>query len=204
MSDDLLVCVGGSNATIPAPDNVAAAAAGTVEGTTVVGAESGLGVQKTVLTLASTPITIASTDTTTIGYGGIKIYEFPEGYIRILGASLSATITMDGTQSAYFTDATAEGDISIGSSIVNSAEALGSADTSDDDIVGAAAWTMDAYAVATAVTGSFDTTPASLDGTGTAIDANLNVTVDAVELTADNPTILVSGTVVIYWINESV
>ena len=221
---DLIVCVGGANATKDAPTGAVVGTSdaqtltnkvfgdvptttdgiGAVNGDTVSAVESAGFIQKTTITLASTPVSIASDDTTTIGYGGVKIYDFPDGFIRILGASLELTIAMDDTQSAYFTDATPEGDIAIGSTIANSAEALGSSDTSDDDIVGAVAWTAAAYAVATAVTGSFDTAPASLDGTSSAIDANLNVTVDATELTADDPTLEISGTVIIYWINESV
>lgn len=177
---------------------------GAKNGATVTAVERGDGYQhQTVLTLASTPLQLNGGATNTIQYGGVKIYDFPEGLIQIDGCLAAVTIAMAGAMSAYFNNGTPEGDLSVGSSIADSAEALGSSDTSDDDMVGAFAFTMTDYAVAAAVKGLSDqVTAAALrqNGTATAVDGNLNAVVDADEMASIGAIILlVSGTIILNW-----
>jgi hypothetical protein len=64
--------------------------------------------------------------------------------LKEVGA-MDLAISMDTSQSTYFVDATAEGDLGVGSTLFDASEALGTTAT-DDDIVNAAAYTMAAYA----------------------------------------------------------
>lgn len=169
---------------------------GALNGATVSVAEYGdAAVHKTVLTLASTPLTVTSV-TTGAGVGGVKIYDFPEGYIRLLGCTASLALAVE-TQ-GDFTDATPEGDIGIGSVAPANADALGT-DATDDDYGTATAFTMDAYAASVSIPPE---SAANFNGTATAKDVYVNALVDAADIDDDTATnLLVSGTVTLTWVN---
>lgn len=174
---------------------------GAVNGATVSAVEYGHGrFHTTVLTLADTPIVTNGGATNAIQYGGVKVYDFPTGLIQMMGCLAALTIDMDSSMSGYFNDGTPEGDLAVGSTIANSAEALGSSDTSDDDMIDAFAYTMAAFAVATAAEGVSVTAPAVFNGTSGALDANVNITIDASEQPAAQAvTLLISGTIILNW-----
>lgn len=69
---------------------------GAKNGATVTAAEGGfLFLHKTTLTLASTPIDNLSDEAGQGQYGGVKIYDFPDGLILFLGAVVQGTITLN-------------------------------------------------------------------------------------------------------------
>lgn len=165
---------------------------------------SSSGFHRTVLTFTDLPIVTNGGATNTIQYGGVKIADFPVGVIRLAVSILDTTIRMDNSMSAYFVDATPEGDVSVGDSLVDSAAALGSSDLSDDSIVGATAFTMAAFAVATSVRGVSDAVASAetfLNGSTTPVAAYINAVIDANEQTgaAQAVTLLLSGRLEMQW-----
>lgn len=169
------------------------AGVGAKNGATVTAAETVLGdVHKTVLTMASTPITL--TDEGGVGqYGGVKLYDFPAGNIQILGAILDASITL----LTPFID-TAEGDVGIGTTAVTDGNALA---TTEQNII-----PTTAIAALVSKVGPIDAISATasqiqLNGTATAIDAYINVRIDDDAAHATTASNLISGTLTLYWRN---
>lgn len=170
---------------------------GQKNGSTVTVAEYGNSViHKTVLTLTSMPISVVSV-TTGNGVGGTKVYDMPEGYIKVLGCTAALSLAVETEDD--FTDGTPEGDIGIGTVAPANADALGT-DATDDNIGTATAFTMTDYADA-----SVNIPPEAainLDGTSTPIDVYVNALVDAADIDDDTTTnLLVSGTITLTWIN---
>lgn len=186
--DKLVVADGGS---IECTKGVGTLA--TVEGLTV--EEFGDGVfHKTVFHFDG--VTLSTLDNGTAGHGGgAQIYDFPKGYIAVQGASQNwELMTVDGTGLPN----NAEIDIGIGTTVATSA--MGSLTTTTQDIV-----TKDDITFSTAVTAThqFQGTISGghvLDGSATAKDAYLNVSATAATGAADG-TIVLTGTVVIHWMN---
>lgn len=176
---------------------VTTAGIGAKNGATVSVVEEGNGlVHKTILTLTATPLEVISV-TTGNGVGGIKIYDLPAGFIKILGSTSDLSLGV-ATEDDY-TDNAPEGDISIGTLAPANADALGT-DATDDNIGTATAWTMTAF-----VDSSINVPPEAdllLDGTSTAADILVNALVDASDIDDGTTTDLeVTGTVTVYWIN---
>jgi hypothetical protein len=173
-------------------------ATGLPNGSTVLATELGDDlINKTVLDLGSTPLSVTSI-TTGAGVGGVKIYDFPQGRILVLGCMADLILTIDAADQADFTDATPEGDIGIGSVTPANADALGT-DATDDDFATATAFTMSAYTASPQVPSE-----ASLqfDGTSTALDMFVTLLVDAADIDDGvTSTVYVSGKVVFHWIN---
>lgn len=169
---------------------------GALNGSTVSVSELGDGaVHKTVLTLASTPLAVTSV-TTGAGVGGVKIYDFPAGYIRVLGCTASLALAVE-TQ-GDFTDGTPEGDVGIGSVAPANADALGT-DATDDDYGTSTAFTMDTYAASVSIPPE---AAGNFDGTSTAKDVYVNAFVDAADIDDGVTTnLLLTGTVTLTWIN---
>jgi hypothetical protein len=172
---------------------------GLPNGTTVFASEEGDGiVNKTILDLISTPVSVVSV-TTGNGVGGTKIYDFPQGRILMLGCMADLLVTIASGNQADFTDATPEGDIGIGSVAPANADALGT-DATDDDMSTATAFTMANYTDPEVQAPS----EASLqfDGTSTPLDMIVTALVDAADIDDDTTSeLLVSGKVVFHWIN---
>lgn len=169
---------------------------GAKNGATVTVQEFGDGaVHKTVFTFDNTPISIVSV-TTGNGVGGTKVYDFPAGYIRVLGGTADLSLAVE-TEDDY-TDGTPEGDIGVGTVAPANADALGT-DATDDNILTAAGFTMSDFA-ATA-----DLSPEAalnLNGTSTPVAVFLNALVDAGDIDDDTTTnLLVSGTMTLVWAN---
>lgn len=172
---------------------------GLPNGSTVLATEDGDSlINKTILDLVSTPISIASI-TTGNGVGGVKIYDFPQGRILVLGTMADVILTIDADDQADFTDATPEGDLGVGSVTPANADALGT-DATDDDFSTATAFVMANYNDPSVQAPS----EASLqfDGTSTALDMFITALVDAADIDDGiTTTMYLSGKVVCHWIN---
>ena len=160
---------------------VPSAGAGAKNGATVTAVEGGNAtVHQTVLTLASTPVTVANT--TGASFGGVKLYDFPAGRILVLGVTASLGFVWTGESIA----AGGSGDYSLGTDV----NLLPSTGMTDPAVSGVAAATSNALAAA-----------AQFDGTATAIDANLNIIIDDADVAnADTDTVLASGTITMTWV----
>lgn len=173
------------------------AGVGVKNGATVSVVEEGDGINhKTVFTLTATPLEVISV-TTGNGVGGIKIYDMPEGYIKITGCT--ADISLGVTTQADYTDSTPEGQLAVGTLAPANADALGT-DATDDNIATATDFTMTAF-----VDASVNLPPEAdllFDGTATAMDVIVNGLVDAADIDDDTTTNLeVTGTITLTWVN---
>jgi hypothetical protein len=172
------------------------AGAGAVAGTGAAAVEYGdATVHQTVITFTNTPITLAD-EAGVIAYGGLKVYDLPEGAILMNGAVADINLT----KSSAGVNDNWDGDISVGT-----ATAANDADltSTEADIV---AKTATPQAAAGATTGDMVTATAQMaifDGTAAAKDVFVNVLVDDadhdVNGTACN--IILNGTITITWVN---
>jgi hypothetical protein len=158
-------------------------------GATMVTTNSVSGMNKTVVTFASYSLTI--TDAAAAGaHGSVKLIDFPEGHIKLLGGHQKLTFTETGSE----IDADAVFDAGIGSAAVgvDNEKLTGT----ECEITGA----EEAALVASTLT--FDTinsTDQTLDGSASASDAYLNVAIAAADCSG-NSTLTVTGTATICWI----
>lgn len=170
----------------------ASAGAGAKNGATVTASENGNAtVHQTVLTLAATPVPV----TDALAYASVKLYDFPEGRLSILGVTASV-------QWAVTTDRT--------TTINDSASltwALGTAAASNitlaTTMVDLCPKTTKVLAAATTALNTASTAAlaaaAQFDGTGTAKDCYLNVGFETnTDIDADG-TLTATGTITITW-----
>lgn len=171
---------------------------GAKNGTTVAATET-MGVWKrTKLTCTATPITI-SDDAGVAQYGGVKLYDFPEGLLCIQGAVIDGAITagVTGTIIDAFT-----GVIALGTATATTGATLVSTEA---DILQSTALTTavakvavcDAVSIATALT---ESGARWHDGTATAKDLFLNVAI-ADDETHTAGTAAFTGTVEFVWMS---
>ena len=152
----------------------------------VTATEYGDGVMhKTVLSLAEIPVVVVGA--TGVGFGGVKLYDFPEGRVLVLGVTVDSLIVTVGTG----LDAADGGDWSFGTVISANATLDGTAvdlapKTSADPINGA-------NSVALAASAQFD-------GTTTAKDLTFSLIVDDGDIagTVENT---IAGAVTVTWMN---
>lgn len=165
---------------------------GAKNGSAVSAVENGNGaVHKTVLTLTNLSVTM--TDATTNGcHGSHKVYDFPEGPIQILGCSYNLTTARVGTAIS----ATAALVGALGTATNDAANATLS--STEADLIASTTGTLTAGAGTLKKHGSVVTT--AFDGTGTAKDAYLNISVPDADSTG-NDAITVNGTITITWVN---
>lgn len=163
---------------------------GAKNGATVTAVENVGLVHKTVLTLASTPI--ATVDAGAAGaHGGVKVYDFPEGNILVLGAVTDLS-TLAGAGGVADTAAVVG---SLGSTLVATDNAT--LTSTEANVVPSTSGTLVAGA------GSIDgvsTGVVVLDGTATPADLYLNLAMPDAGSSADD-SIAVSGTITITWVN---
>lgn len=162
---------------------------------TITAKEYGDGVNhKTVLTCVATPIAFLD-DAGVAQYGGVKVYDFPEGLLNTQGAVIDGELTLP----APFID-TYDGDVALGSATASTGATLTGTEA---DILQSTAISQavakvavcDAITIATALTESGGR---HLDGTGTAKDLYLNFVIDDnAAHTAE--TGYFSGTITINW-----
>lgn len=144
-------------------------------------------------------VDLSLTATNAIAYGGSKLWDWPVGVIAFHDGEFRLKLAIANDQSQYFNDATPEGDVALGTTEADSAEALGSSDTSDDDIIDAAAYTFADY-TDTLIAGVRSTAPAIQDGSSAALDCYLNLTADAGELAnTTGPEVQASGIATVTW-----
>lgn len=173
----------------------ATSTAGVKNGATVTATEAGTGVvHQTTLTLAATPVTMRDTEQG----GGVKIYDFPEGRILVLGSTASIAVT---TTSVLADSLNAGVTCNYGIGTVTQANATVA--TTEQDIVQVTAFTSSATINVAGAVAKGVGVLAAFDGTTTPIDAFLNLAVAGagdIDVTA-TATVTVSGTVNITWIN---
>ncbi len=179
----------------PAQMNSVGTNVGAAAGTGVTATETGFGRHKTtVLTLVNTPVPLTD-EAGVVAYGGLKLYDFPQGYVYIQSAVSDLAIT----KSSAGVNADWDGDIGFGTTTAGNNNALA---VTEQDIIPT---TATPQAVAGATTGdavSTATEHAILDGTTTAVDLFVNLLVDDADhnvgATACN--LILNGTVTINWI----
>jgi hypothetical protein len=168
---------------------------GAKNGSTVTVKEYGSDIlHKTVITCTATPITVAD-DAGVAQYGGVKVYDFPEGLLCSLGAVISGNLTGYASLIDTF-----DGDVALGSATATTGATLTGTEA---DIMQSVALAqavgevaaVDAVTVATALT---ESGARWLDGTATAKDLYLNFVVD------DNAahgagTATFTGTITLMW-----
>lgn len=151
---------------------------GAKNGSTVSVQEKGNGiVNKTVLTLTATPVTI-SDDAGVAQYGGVKVYDFPAGLICTLGAVVTGSLTAGVTGTIIDNW---DGDVALGTVTATTGATLTSTEADILQSVAVSAGSsdkigvVDAVSVATALT---ESGARWLDGTATAKDVYLNFLID--------------------------
>lgn len=149
-----------------------------------------LQVRTALLTLAD--VDIALTDEAgVVAYGGLKILDFPEGAVCILGA----VADLDITKSSAGVNDDWDGDFALGTVTASNNASLTSTEA---NIIPSTA-TPQATAGATTANGQSTATecPAYLDGTGTAVDVYLNFLVDDADhdVTSTPCNLIANGTI---------
>lgn len=166
---------------------------GTKNGATVTATEGGTGVvHQTTLTLAATPITMRDTEQG----GGVKVYDFPEGRILVLGATASIAVTT----TSVLAD-TLNGGVTCNWGVGTTTQASATVATTEQDIVQVAAFTSSATVNVPGATATGAGVLAAFDGTATAKDAYLNLAVAGAGDIDANATVTVNGTITMTWIN---
>lgn len=166
---------------------------GNKNGSTVTSTEYQEGlIHKTVLTFASTPVTI-SDDAGVAQYGGTgKIYDLPEGLITVLGCVVDGDLTLGvtGTITATFA-----GGVSLGTVTATTGATLTSTEADIMAEVDVAAATASVAAIEAPSVGV-----TLLNGTGGAKDVYLNFVIDD-DATHTAGTGTFTGTVTMLWTN---
>lgn len=179
-----------SDAIAAAAGQTALDAAGTKNGSTVSVSESSGVVNKTVLTMTATPVTI--TDEGGVAqYGGAgKIYDFPEGLIVVLGATIDGAVTLGATGTIT---STWGGGVALGTATATTGATLTGteADIMAENNVAAATASVAACDAATSAV-------AVLNGTGGAKACYLNLVVDD-HASHTSGTGTFTGTVTLLW-----
>lgn len=168
-------------------------AAGTKNGSTVSANESGSfgDFHKTVLTCVATPLSIAD-DAGVAQYGGVKVYSYPEGAIKPVGAVIDGAVTLGATGTIINAWA---GGVALGTAAAGTGATLVGTEADIMAEVDVAAATAK-VAVVDAVSA---TDKAPLDGTAAAKDVYLNLVVDD-DATHTAGTGTFTGTITITWI----
>lgn len=166
---------------------------GAKNGATVAAVESGNGmIHKTVLTLTATPITMRDTEQG----GGVKIYDFPDGCIAFLGAFADLTMT---THSAILT--TLNGGVTCNFGVGTVTQANATVATTEQNIVNVGAFVSSTVIDTPPAAVQGKGNPTVVDGSGTALDAFLNLAVAGSGDIDGDASMLVSGTITMLWCN---
>lgn len=175
----------------------AAVVPGAAAGTGVVAAEDRKAVNRTILTI--TDLTVAAIDEAGVtAYLSQKIYDFPEGAVLILGATVNLAIT----KSSAGVNADWDGDIGLGSVAANN-DATPLATTEQNIVPNTATPQAVAGVVASAHAQSTATENAVIDGTATAVDVYLNLLIDDADqdVTTTPCNMIFNGTITLTWVN---
>lgn len=150
------------------------------------------------LTLDEVSVTVANT--TGASFGGVKLFDFAEGRLLVLGSTADLDFDWSGTAGDASGDEivqTGSGDFALGTTI--SADAtLGGTDV---DLLPSSAMTDPFVAGVGRGVGALAAS-AQFDGTATAKDLNLNIIIDDADVEdTDSAPVLVSGTIIVTVIN---
>lgn len=171
------------------------AGAGAVAGSGVSVQELGNAVvHKTVLTFADAAIALTD-NAGVVAYGGLKVYDFPEGAILMLGA----VADLDLTKSSAGVNDDWDGDFGVGTVTASNNNTLSS---TEQNIIPTTA-TPQASSGATTANGlSTATENAVINGTSTAVDVYLNLLVDDADhdVTSTPCNLIVNGTLTLTWV----
>lgn len=184
----------------PIIDGITDTTVGTKNGSTVTVTESSNGpLHKTVLYCNATPITITD-DAGTAQYGGVKVYDFPEGLICTMGALVSGNLTA-GVTGTIADDW--DGDVALGTATATTGATLTSTEADIMPSVAVSAGTTDKIGVVSAVSAATALTESGarwFDGTSTAKDMFLNFVIDdAASHTTGTATF--TGTITLVWMH---
>jgi hypothetical protein len=168
--------------------------AGTIVSTNSISlVEYGDGVlHKTTFTLANAFDMLVVDSGANGGHAGVKIYDFPAGYILVEAAFINADYTATNTNGLT---ATATYDIGVGSADVGVDNAALA--TTEQNFITKIEGDLSASA---AQLHSVNVTSFSLDGTSTAADLYVNAAFAADDCSADQAGVL-AGTITVYWVN---
>jgi len=177
--------VGGSASADDADAFITAIGAGLKNGSAVAQTEQiGAGLFKTTLTLTDLEVTLTLNGTST-GGGGVKIYDFPAGYIKVLGVTSNLTVANAGGDGSFLA--------SLGSAVADTGGTLA---TTEANVCASTAATVSSGVGTCKMKGD---TVSALDGTSTAIDLYLNAALNADG--TDKEVLEFSGTITIHWLN---
>jgi len=172
------------------------AGAGAAAGTGVTAAETAAGMRKVVITLVDAEVPLVD-EAGVVAYGGLKIYDMPEGAINFQGATADLALTLD----AAGVNADWDGDFGLGTVTATNDATLA---TTEQDLLPTTA-TPQATASATTATGQSTGTEVGsvFDGTTTAMDVFLNILVDDADhdVTGTPTNVVVNGTITLYYAN---
>jgi hypothetical protein len=189
------------------PDAVSQHSVGTLNAAATGAAITELGtgaIHKTIIDLSGVEMTVTdgTTPATDGAWGTLKLYTFPKGYIKIIGAKLGFA-EGDIVASSAGSGLTSTADFEIGLGTVASANhtSFGLGDGTQENIV--AALDIDLVTNASdADENGFNVTDAAHDGTTSAITANLNMrTLDDGDSGTAASKLTMTGQVVIVWTN---
>lgn len=173
---------------------VTADGVGAVAGSGVTLVETGSGAfHQTVITF--TDVDVALTDEAgVVAYGGLKIYDFPEGYIYVLGTSADIALT----KSSAGVNDDWDGDFGVGTVTATNDATLA---TTEQNIIPTTATPQAAAGATTSDGVSTATEHAILDGHTTPIDMFINYLVDDADhdVTTTPCNLIVNGTLTILW-----
>ncbi len=178
-------------------------AVGAVAGAGVTVVEKGNGViHQTVFTLTAAVIPTTTALDNQPAVGGLKIYDFPAGSILRLGTIADISSTVAAADQSKLADNASEGDIGLGTVIPADTDAFGT-DATDDD------WgTAEPYVNTAHVDSDIEVNSEGVGihvAGGTALDLNLNGSVDTLDITNTGGAVAVgleiTGTITITWIN---
>lgn len=145
---------------------------------------------QTVFTFSSTPISVTDSGANG-GHGSIKLYDFPDGYIKLIAAHAD----LDFTAGTTGLTATATHEIGVGTAAAATDNAA--LTSTEENIIAGVATDL----VGSAITyNAVNVTDAGIDGTGTSLDLYLN-TVWAADDCSDDDTVTVTGTLTVTWLN---
>jgi len=172
---------------------------GAKNGSTLTSTEYGNDViHRTRLTFLATPITITDVGGT-IQYGGVKVYDFPQGLLCFMGAVVTGNITggVTGTIIDTWTGSIALGSVTAaGDNDLTATEANFLKKTAVTQAAAKVA-AVDAVSLCTATT---ETVAQWIDGTATAVDLFLNLIVTD-DATHTSGTVAFTGTIEFAWMN---
>ncbi len=168
---------------------------GAAAGTGVVAVETGFGNFKTTtLTFTDTPVVLAD-EAGVVAYGGLKVYDMPQGYIYMQSAVSNLAIT----KSSAGVNDNWDGDIGVGTVTAANDATLS---VTEQNIIPTTATPQAAAGATTGDAVSTATEHAILDGTTTAVDVFVNLLVDDADhdVTTTPCNLILNGTLVLNWI----